>query len=259
MSAISILFSRIQAPKRTSVPKRLYGPTKVRRHPCLVHRTWFRYGRMVDRVHGPEDAEQGARGGAGGPQARGHAGGTRHGVRKVFSAVAGDVGGVVPDADFATVARYDGDAVVGGWTRTGDDVLGRRSRLGGLNVSGRLRAQGLVSDQALAAEDTTPLTAAARATGIRSSVGAPISVERRLWGVMIVASTREDGLPEGIEEAWPCPRSSSRQPSPTAARSAGGAVDACWLIAILMDPARASGLTARNTQHRASPCRWAPA
>jgi transcriptional regulator with GAF, ATPase, and Fis domain len=31
-------------------------------------------------------------------------------------------------------------------------------------------------------------------------LGAPISVEGRLWGVMIVASTREGGLPEGTEE-----------------------------------------------------------
>jgi signal transduction histidine kinase len=122
----------------------------------------------------------------------------------VFRAVAEEVGHVVPGADFAMVARYDGDAVevVGGWMRTGDQVLvGRRSRLGGLNVSTVVferNAPGRVDH--LAPDDTTPLTAAARATGIRSSVGVPISVEARLWGVMIVASTREDGLPEGTEE-----------------------------------------------------------
>ena len=165
----------------------------------------FRYGRMMDRVRGPEDvelrglaAEQAALRRVATLVARSTASAT------VFRAVAEEVGGVFPGADFAMVARYDGDAVevVGAWRRTGDEVLvGRRSRLGGVNVSTVVferKAPGRVDH--LAAEDTTPLTAAARATGIRSSVGAPISVEGRLWGVMIVSSTREDGLPEASEE-----------------------------------------------------------
>ena len=160
---------------------------------------------MVDRVHGPDGvelrglaAEQAALRRVATLVARATA------SAKVFRAVAEEVGGVVPSADFAMVARYDGDAVevVGGWRRTGDEVLvGRRSRLGGVNVSTVVFERNAPCRvDHLATDDATPLTAAARATGIRSSVGAPISVEGSLWGVMIVASTREDGLPEGTEE-----------------------------------------------------------
>jgi signal transduction histidine kinase len=171
----------------------------------LAEKKVFRYGRIMDRIRGPEDvelrglaAEQAALRRVATLVARSTASAT------VFRAVAEEVGGVFPGADFAMVARYDGDAVevVGAWRRTGDEVLvGRRSRLGGVNVSTVVferKAPGRVDH--LAAEDTTPLTAAARATGIRSSVGAPISVEGHLWGVMIVSSTRDDGLPEGSEE-----------------------------------------------------------
>jgi signal transduction histidine kinase len=165
----------------------------------------FRYGRMVDPVGGPQGVElrglaeeQAALRRVATLVARSTA------SAAVFRAVAEEVGRVVPGADFAMVARYDGDAVevVGGWRRTGEEVLvGRRSRLGGLNVSTVVferKAPGRVDR--LAADETTPLTAAARATGMRSSVGVPISVEGRLWGVMIVAATREDGLAEGTEE-----------------------------------------------------------
>jgi hypothetical protein len=37
------------------------------------------------------------------------------------------------------------------------------------------------------------------AIGARSSAGAPTEVEGRLWGVIIVASSRDEGLPAGIE------------------------------------------------------------
>ena len=42
-----------------------------------------------------------------------------------------------------------------------------------------------------------PRTLARR--GIRSSVGVPISVDGRVWGVMIAASTRAEPLPPGAE------------------------------------------------------------
>ena len=48
-------------------------------------------------------------------------------------------------------------------------------------------------------EGSEALTTAARGLGMRSSAGAPISVEGRLWGVMIVASTREHVLLPGTE------------------------------------------------------------
>jgi signal transduction histidine kinase len=120
----------------------------------------------------------------------------------VFAAVAEEAGNVLPDADFTIVGRYDaGHAVevVGGWSRTGGDLLaGRRSELGGRNVSTLVFETGRparVDDLA----GGGAVTVAARQTGMRSAAGAPVSVEGRLWGVIIAASARENALPSGTE------------------------------------------------------------
>jgi GAF domain-containing protein len=44
-----------------------------------------------------------------------------------------------------------------------------------------------------------PAAEAIREFGIRAGVGVPISVEHRLWGVMVVASENEDALPPDAE------------------------------------------------------------
>jgi GAF domain-containing protein len=123
---------------------------------------------------------------------------------EVFAAVAQEVGNVLPAADFAMVARYDpghGVEVVGGWSRAGNPVLvGRRSPLGGQNVSTLVfehNRPARVDDHII--DGAEPLTTAAREVGVRSSAGAPISVDGRLWGVMLVASTREHALRPGTE------------------------------------------------------------
>jgi signal transduction histidine kinase len=123
---------------------------------------------------------------------------------EIFSAVAEEVGNALPAADFAMAARYDPDhrvEVVGGWSRAGGlSLVGRRSMLGGKNVSTLVferNGPARVDDHLV--EGSEALTAAARELGMRSSAGAPISVEGRLWGVMIVASTRENTLLPGTE------------------------------------------------------------
>ncbi|HVN12544.1 MAG TPA: GAF domain-containing protein [Kineosporiaceae bacterium] len=120
----------------------------------------------------------------------------------VFAAVAEEVGQVLEDVDFALVARYDavGVEVVGGWSRAGRaDLVGRRDPVGGANVSTLVfeRAEPARVDWLTDREGA--VSRAALDLGIRSSAGAPITVEGRLWGVMIVASRREESLPEGIE------------------------------------------------------------
>ena len=123
---------------------------------------------------------------------------------EIFAAVAREVGNALRAVDFAMVGRYDPDhivEVVGGWDRAGGIVLvGRRSMLGGKNVSTLVfeRNEPARVDDHLV-EGSEALTTAARELGMRSSAGAPISVEGRLWGVMIVASTREHVLPSGTE------------------------------------------------------------
>ena len=119
----------------------------------------------------------------------------------VFAAVAEEAGNVLPEADLTMVGRYDpGGAVevAGGWSRTGGGLpAGRRLELGGQDVStlvfqaGRPARAGDLGGGAI--------TVAAGGTGTRSAVGAPVSVGGRLWGVMIVASARQNVLPPGTE------------------------------------------------------------
>jgi signal transduction histidine kinase len=121
----------------------------------------------------------------------------------VFAAVAEGVGRVLQEADFALVARYDTDGgveVVGGWSRAGGHrLLGRRSELGGQNVSTAVFETGQAARVDYLADGDDAVSTAAREIGMRSSAGAPISVEGRLWGVMIATSVRENALPSGTE------------------------------------------------------------
>jgi signal transduction histidine kinase len=120
----------------------------------------------------------------------------------VYAAVAEEAGNILPEADFTVVGRYDVGRdveVADGWSRTGGHLLaGRRLELGGQNVSTLVfqtgqsaRVDDLAGDEAV--------TVAARQLGTRSAAGAPISVEGRLWGVMIAASARQNALPAGTE------------------------------------------------------------
>ncbi|MDQ1395348.1 MAG: hypothetical protein QOG64_607 [Acidimicrobiaceae bacterium] len=122
---------------------------------------------------------------------------------EVFAAVAAEVGRVL-DTDYALVLRYEPDdaaTIVGAWTRSGavHGFLGLRVELtegllGTLvfrtnrpaRVEDHGRASGVVAD-------------IVRELGIRSVVGAPISVEGRLWGVMLAACTRKERLQPGTE------------------------------------------------------------
>jgi signal transduction histidine kinase len=123
---------------------------------------------------------------------------------EVFAAVAQEVGNVLPAADFAMVARYDPGRsvkVVGGWRRAGGTgLVGRRIPLGGQNVSTLVfERNGPARVDNHLIEGAEPMTATAREIGMRSSAGAPIRVDGRLWGVMVVASTQEHTLPDGTE------------------------------------------------------------
>jgi signal transduction histidine kinase len=123
---------------------------------------------------------------------------------EVFSAVAEEVGNVLPAADVALVGRYRaGHAIeyVGGWSRQGGTHwVGQHVSLGGHNVATLVFESNEPARVGHLVDDATAVTAAARASGSRSSAGAPINVEGRLWGVMAVGSIYEDGLPAGVEQ-----------------------------------------------------------
>jgi GAF domain-containing protein len=123
---------------------------------------------------------------------------------EVFAAVTAEVGRVL-SADITVLARYDPDdaeTTVGVWSSTGalPVAVGTRTRLGGRNVTSLVFESGRPARIDDYAEASGPVGDVARGAGIRASVGVPISVEGRLWGVMIVASGR--ALAPAETEAW---------------------------------------------------------
>ena len=121
----------------------------------------------------------------------------------VFDAVAREVGQLL-DTDVTVVGRYDGDGAataIGSWSASPGGVpVGTRSVLGGRNVltlvaetARPARMDGYLNGSGEAAD-------IARCHGWRSSIAAPITVEGRLWGVMLVATQRPEPFPAGAEE-----------------------------------------------------------
>ncbi|HET6192812.1 MAG TPA: GAF domain-containing protein, partial [Trebonia sp.] len=86
------------------------------------------------------------------------------------------------------------------WGSAGAVVpVGTRMSLGGRNVHTLVAETGRAAriDEYLGVSGAA--ADAAREFGVRTAVGAPISVEGRLWGVIILVSTREQPLPADTE------------------------------------------------------------
>ena len=124
-------------------------------------------------------------------------------AERVLTAVADEAGKVLPSAEMAIIGRYTTDHAieyVGGWDRTGEPTgIGQTVSLGGHNVSTLVHETGETARVDHLEDEAAQVTAIARGSRARSSAGAPIEVEGRLWGVIIVASSRDEGLPAGIE------------------------------------------------------------
>jgi signal transduction histidine kinase/uncharacterized protein YoaH (UPF0181 family) len=109
---------------------------------------------------------------------------------ELFEAVSAEVAQLVR-AEGAALTRFEPDGTVtalGGWTKTGGYVhSGTRFDLQG-TVSGRVFEAG--GPARIHDYETEPgeAAAAARDMGWRSSVGAPITLDGRLWGVLAVVS-----------------------------------------------------------------------
>src|SRR5580700_5077868 len=125
---------------------------------------------------------------------------------QVFAAVAEEAGRLLA-ADFAILVRYDGPreavTIIGTWTGTGAPAptpVGGQLPLGGQNVTTLIYRTG--QPARIDYDDAISGTIGQVAThdwGLRSSVGVPISIEGRLWGVMVVAFSREELLPADTE------------------------------------------------------------
>jgi hypothetical protein len=120
---------------------------------------------------------------------------------EVFAAVAGEVGRLLGTVQ-TNMLRYDPDdvaTIVAVHGRVGDAAavsVGDRYELGGRNATTLVFETGR---PARIDGYSGAWGAVGRAAGYRSSVGVPISVEGRLWGVIGVASTRDERLPADIE------------------------------------------------------------
>jgi signal transduction histidine kinase len=120
---------------------------------------------------------------------------------RVFEAVAAEVARLVP-AEAAALTRFESGGMVtavGGWTAGGYGHIGERFALDG-TVSGLVFETRRPARIESYAEEPGPAAAAAREMGWRSSVGAPITLEGRLWGVLSVVSTTDVPLPLDTEE-----------------------------------------------------------
>jgi PAS domain S-box-containing protein len=122
---------------------------------------------------------------------------------EVFDAVATEVGKLL-GTDITVVGRYDGDGAataIGSWSASGGGLpVGTRSVLGGHNVLTIVAETGQPARVDGYAEATGEASDIARRYGWRSSIAAPIAVEGRVWGVMLVATERPEPFPAGSEK-----------------------------------------------------------
>jgi GAF domain-containing protein len=120
---------------------------------------------------------------------------------KVLTAVAEEAGRLM-GVEYMAMARYDPDGfrtVVAAWSSTGSSLpVGSRAELGGRNVATLVLQTGRAARIDHYASASGPIAEAARQFGSRAAVGVPISVEGRLWGVMVLDS-RAEPLPAGAE------------------------------------------------------------
>jgi signal transduction histidine kinase len=122
---------------------------------------------------------------------------------EVFEAVATEVGKLL-DADITVVGRYDGDGAataIGSWNASGEGVpVGTRSAIGGRNVLTIVAETGKPARMDGYHDASGDAAEIARRFGWRSSIAAPIVVEDRVWGAMLVATQRPEPFAVGAED-----------------------------------------------------------
>ncbi|HET8873974.1 MAG TPA: CHASE3 domain-containing protein [Gaiellaceae bacterium] len=121
---------------------------------------------------------------------------------EVFTAVTREVG-LLSGADLARMERYEADGTVTGvasWSSEDDELaVGTRFALEGVSIAALVVETGSPVRIDSFAEATGPIAEEARALGIRSSVGCPIIVGGRVWGVIAASTKREAPFPVDTE------------------------------------------------------------
>jgi PAS domain S-box-containing protein len=122
---------------------------------------------------------------------------------ELFEAVAVEVGRLF-DTDITIVGRYDDDGMataIGNWSAAPGGVpVGTRSAIGGRNLLTMVAETGKPARMDGYDDGSGHAAEIARRHGWRSSIAAPIVVEDRLWGVMLVARQSPRPFPAGAEE-----------------------------------------------------------
>jgi signal transduction histidine kinase len=121
----------------------------------------------------------------------------------IFSAVAEEVG-VMLGMDGARVVCYgrDGQVVrLESWSARGevDRLPVETVPLEATSLAGRVRGSGAVVRIDDYHEDGAPAPAAVAQMGVRSSIGAPILVDGRVWGAVLAWSRRHRPFPEAVD------------------------------------------------------------
>jgi GAF domain-containing protein len=121
---------------------------------------------------------------------------------ELFAAVAREVG-LLLRVEWTHLARYEPDGTsigVGGWSPAGDAIpVGTRVNLDGESVGGLVLRTGRPARMRDYEHASGQAAALGRERGLRSSVGAPIVVDQRLWGVLMVASKTDRPLADDTE------------------------------------------------------------
>jgi signal transduction histidine kinase len=121
---------------------------------------------------------------------------------EVFAAVTEEVGRLLA-VDIAYMGRYEPDGAittVASWGSAVDRFpVGSRRMLGGRNVSTLVFETGRPARMDSYADASGPVGVGGRESGFHSSVGTPIVVEGRLWGVMGAGSNLEQPLAADTE------------------------------------------------------------
>jgi signal transduction histidine kinase/uncharacterized protein YoaH (UPF0181 family) len=121
---------------------------------------------------------------------------------ELFAAVAEEAGQLLR-VDSAVMSRYDLDGMatsIAAWS-TGEPAfpVGSRWVPEGRNIMTLVLETGRPAQMDTFADASGQVGVTAREAGYRSAVGTPIVVEDRIWGVMTVASSGEQPVPEDSE------------------------------------------------------------
>jgi PAS domain S-box-containing protein len=122
---------------------------------------------------------------------------------EVFASTAAEIRRLL-GSDFASLGRYEPDGTLtnlahdgGGDANGGRSVVGTRVPVEGESAAGIVLQTGRAARMSFDSA-TGPVADLARSLGVVASVGAPIVVEGRLWGVIVV-STKGEPLPADTE------------------------------------------------------------